>query len=147
VPLPGSWLAGVVVPDLAITTERMRRALPHHVPFPDAVFNLGRAALVVRAFETADDALLKMAMVDRLHQPSRLPHIPGAETAISAAQAAGAAAALSGAGPGVIAFSTSLDVLREAVDRMEAEFRARSIGVWRWEGGISAKGCSEVTDT
>jgi homoserine kinase len=44
-------------------------------------------------------------MDDRLHQPYRLPLIPGAADAIAAAKRMGAAAAISGAGPSVIAFT------------------------------------------
>jgi homoserine kinase len=45
-------------------------------------------------------------MDDALHQPYRLPLIPGAREAMEAAKRAGAAAAaLSGAGPGLVAFS------------------------------------------
>jgi homoserine kinase len=44
-------------------------------------------------------------MTDVLHQPYRLPLIPGAQAAMSAMQAEGAAVALSGAGPSLIAFT------------------------------------------
>jgi homoserine kinase len=45
-------------------------------------------------------------MEDALHQPYRLPLIPGALRAMEAARQAGASAvALSGAGPSLIAFS------------------------------------------
>jgi len=45
-------------------------------------------------------------MNDRIHEPYRFPAIPGASDAKSAATAAGAiCVSLSGAGPGVIAFS------------------------------------------
>ena len=147
VPVDGGWCVGVVVPELAITTAAMRRALPDRVPFQDAVFNLGRTAMVVRAFESGEDALLKSAMQDRLHQPSRLPLIQGAETALAAAAAAGAAAALSGAGPGLIAFSTSPAVVRDAVEGMRAVFEGESIGTWSWQGGISREGSKQVTVT
>jgi len=46
-------------------------------------------------------------MSDALHQPYRLPLIPGAQAAMEAARHAGAAAvALSGAGPSLIAFAS-----------------------------------------
>ena len=49
--------------------------------------------------------MLGQVMVDKLHQPYRLPLIPGSTEAILAARKSGAAAAvLSGAGPSVIAF-------------------------------------------
>ncbi len=65
--------------------------------------------------------LLGEVMQDRLHQPYRLKLIPGAEAAILAAKNRGAAAAaLSGAGPSVIAFG--LEDMQGVADAMAAEF-------------------------
>jgi homoserine kinase len=147
VPVAGSWFAGVVVPEIRVTTAAMRAALPRQVPFEDAVFNLGRTALVVRAFTTGDEALLGAVMSDRLHQPVRLPLIAGAAPALEAARAAGAAAALSGAGPGLIAFSRQPETIRRAVEGMVRVFNEGLTGVWSWEGGISAGGAEQVTVT
>ncbi len=97
--------AAVVLPDFEFPTRAARAALPRQVAFTDAVFNMGRAILVVEALRSGDLALLGKAMDDRLHQPYRLPIIPRAAEAMAAAQKAGAAAAaISGAGPSVIAF-------------------------------------------
>ena len=102
----GDLQVAVVVPNLNLPTNQMRQALPRNVPLADAAFNLGRAAMVVEALRRGDFELLSRAMEDRLHQPYRTPSIPGYEAARAAALQAGAAAvALSGAGPGVIAFA------------------------------------------
>ncbi len=95
----------LAIPDVALTTRQSRLALPGQVPLGEAVFNIGRTALVVEALRTGDLELLQSAMDDRLHQPYRLKLIPGGEDALLAARQAGAAAALSGAGPGLIAFT------------------------------------------
>ncbi len=95
----------VVLPAVNLPTRAARAALPQSVPMADAVFNLGRTALVVDALRSGDMVLLGEVMDDRLHQPYRLPLIAGAGKALAAARAAGAAAAgLSGAGPSVAAF-------------------------------------------
>ena len=96
----------VVVPDFRFPTRQARKALPHQVKMKDAVHNISRAVLVTEAFRTGDLSLLGEAMNDALHQPYRLPLIPGAKAAMRAAQAEGAAVALSGAGPSLIAFSS-----------------------------------------
>jgi homoserine kinase len=102
----GDLQVAVVVPNLNLPTNQMRQALPRNVPLADAAFNLGRTAMVVEALRRGDFELLSQAMEDRLHQPYRTPSIPGYEAARAAALQAGAAAvALSGAGPGVIAFA------------------------------------------
>ena len=76
----------------------------------DAIYNISRAVLVTEALRTGDLDLLGKAMSDALHQPYRIPLIPGAQAAIDAAHHAGTAAvALSGAGPSLIAFSSKND--------------------------------------
>lgn len=99
-PLP----AVVVLPDLHLSTQAARAALPPQVPLAAASANIGHSLLLAEAWRHGDLARLASAMQDQLHQPVRLALLPGAAAAIAAAQALGAAAALSGAGPSVIAF-------------------------------------------
>lgn len=96
--------AVVVLPDVRLSTREARQALPEQVSLADAVFNISHGMQVTEAFRSGDIPSLAAAMQDRLHQPHRLPLIPGATEALDAARQAGAAAALSGAGPGLIAF-------------------------------------------
>jgi homoserine kinase len=97
----------VVFPEFQLPTQEARGALPGQVSITDAIHNIGHAVLVTEAFRNGDVDLLGKAMTDALHQPHRLPLIPGAQAAMDAAKGAGAsAAALSGAGPSVIAFSS-----------------------------------------
>jgi homoserine kinase len=96
----------VVLPDFYFPTKTARAILPEYVLREDAIFNVSRAVLVIKSLETGDLALLGEVMEDSLHQPYRLPLIPGAQAAMQAARQAGASAvALSGAGPSLIAFS------------------------------------------
>ncbi len=105
-PLPSSaWQIMAVLPDFPLPTVQARRALPEQVSLQDAVFNIGHAILAADALRSGDRGLLTRALQDRLHQSYRLELIPGAAAAIQAAQALGAPAALSGAGPSVIAFA------------------------------------------
>ena len=97
----------VVVPDFRFPTRQARKTLPHHVKMKDAVHNISRAVLLAEAFRTGDVNLLAEAMTDVLHQPYRVPLIPGAQAAMEAMRVQGAAVALSGAGPSLIAFSAN----------------------------------------
>ncbi len=98
--------AVVCVPDYLYLTSSARAALPDTYSKADAIFNIGRAMLVAEALRAGDDLLLARAMNDRIHEPYRMPAIPGAVDAKRAAQEAGAmAVCLSGAGPGMIAFA------------------------------------------
>ncbi len=93
----------IVKPDMHWPTTVARSVLPKSVSRTDAIFNIGRTALVVDALRNGDLDLLQKVMDDRLHQPYRMSHIPGCENAWKAARKFGAAA-LSGAGPSIIAF-------------------------------------------
>lgn len=96
----------VILPDFHLLTEDARAALPKQISRQDAIFNVSRLPLLIRALEKAAYPQLKLAMQDKLHQPYRLPLIPGMLHAFEAAYAAGAAGvALSGAGPSLIAFA------------------------------------------
>lgn len=99
---------GVVVclPDFEVSTEKARKLLPVKVPLRDAVHNASRLALLIGALERGELGLLKTAMEDVLHQPYRRPIMRGMDAVIAAAIHAGAfGAALSGAGPSILALT------------------------------------------
>ncbi|MEM7119596.1 MAG: homoserine kinase [Chloroflexota bacterium] len=103
-----SLRVAVVLPDFELLTQDARAALPKQVSMQDAIFNSSRLGLLIRALQTADYQKMCLAMQDRLHQPYRIPIIPGMAAAFNAAFNAGAASvALSGAGPSLIAFGPS----------------------------------------
>ena len=98
----------VALPEFHLSTQQARAALPEQVTLKDAVHNISRVVMVSEAFRNGDLSLLGKAMTDTLHQPYRLWLIPGAREAMDAAREAGAAAAaISGAGPSIIAFSSN----------------------------------------
>ena len=95
----------LAVSQIEYSTSAARAELPTYVALADAVYNMGRAALVVEALRRGDLDLLGKAMDDRLHQAQRLERMPGGPEAMAAAREAGAAAvAVSGSGPSLIAF-------------------------------------------
>jgi homoserine kinase len=133
----------VVLPNFHISTQQARAALPDHVTTKDAVQNISRAVMVSEAFRNGDLELLSKAMTDTLHQPYRLPLIPGARAAMDTAKEAGAAAAaISGAGPGIIAFSSKRDpVIGEAMARAfeQAGLKARTFQLKMSNHGAEAQ--------
>lgn len=101
--------AALFIPDLLVSTNSAREALPDQYSRADAVHNLGRLALLVAAIKNARLEDLRIATQDRLHQPYRAGLVPGLAEIIAAANDAGAAGAfLSGAGPSVLAFHDRL---------------------------------------
>ena len=83
----------VWIPDRETATASARRLLPDQVPFDDAVFNVGRTALLVAALAAGDVDALRVATEDRLHQDRRLARVPDTRVAIDAVLDAGACAA------------------------------------------------------
>ncbi|MEN6434877.1 MAG: homoserine kinase [Anaerolineaceae bacterium] len=107
----------IVRPEFTLSTKAARAALPNQVDFKDAIANLSGTALTIEALRTGDLDLLGIVTNDKLHQPYRLPLIPGAEQAMLAGKEAGAAAVmLSGAGPSLLAFTPNhQEVVAEAM--------------------------------
>ena len=106
VPMPDGLRAVVFIPDMPMPTQRARGILPSEVPRQDAVYNMGRVALLVRAFSTGDLTHLAVATGDRLHQPARQTIFPAMKNIFRAALGAGALGVfLSGAGSSVLALT------------------------------------------
>lgn len=112
---PGRWRRvhpplspriGIAVawPAEPLPTARARSVLPAQVPFPSAVENPRRLALLLEGLRSGDPGWIEFGAEDRLHVPYRLPLLPGTPEAFRAARAAGAwMATLSGAGSGLVA--------------------------------------------
>ena len=111
--------AVIVLPEVKLSTQEARAALPASIVRQDAVDNIARTTLLIYALREGRKDLLKHAMQDHVHQPYRLKLIPGAEAALQAAYDAGAyGAALSGAGPSLIAFGDeNLEEIGKAMQR------------------------------
>ncbi len=101
----------VAVPEFLLSTRAARSVLPDNVLMKDAVFNISRASLLVAALSRGNKRFLQHAFEDAIHQPYRAKLIPGMYDIIYAAKAAGAlGAAMSGAGPCLIAFTIENEV-------------------------------------
>lgn len=126
-PIPGQLLCWV--PELETATDDSRLELPAEISRADAVFNLGRIALLVAAIYEGDLSLLRQATQDRLHQPHRLNRCPVANRAIEAALEHGAAGAwLSGSGPAV-AIITDSALAGQVADGLPSEGKVLHLDV------------------
>ncbi|MFF5987901.1 homoserine kinase [Prauserella flavalba] len=126
----------VAVPATRSSTKETRGLLPDSVPLADAAFSAGRTALAVHAI-TARPELLLAATDDRLHQGYRAPAYPATARLVRELRERGVAAAVSGAGPTVLALTTTgilpqgvgvdeFDVSELAVDLTGVQVEARS---------------------
>lgn len=132
----------IVKPDVEWLTKTARAVLPGSISRADAIYNIGRTALVVDALRTGDLGLLIKVMDDRIHQPYRLRHISGGTEAFTCAKQFGAAS-LSGAGPSIIIFVNPYDA-EKAKQSIESVFEERGIKTKSLITGPSALGTHRV---
>jgi homoserine kinase len=129
----------IILPDCKLLTADARAALPFDVPLKDAIFNAGRVGLLIRTLQAGDYEKLSVAMQDRLHQPYRIALVPGMKEAFKAARDAGASGvAISGAGPGVLAFAPTRQ--EEIVAAVKASFQRAGLSSRAWILSIDTKG-------
>jgi homoserine kinase len=138
IPVP-SMEVMVTLPDFELFTEAARAVLPTQVSLANVIYTSSRVGLLIRAFESADFNLFSVAMQDRIHQPYRVPIIPGMAEAMDAVLEAGAAGvALSGAGPSMIAFAA------DGFDRIKAAaalaFRKAGVNCRQWQLAVDNEG-------
>ena len=105
--LPNDMYVVVAVPNVRVNTSDARKSLPEMVNFKDAVFNLGRAALMAAAWATGQWDMLSWGMDDRLHQQYRAKLFPGGDVIMDRVRSIPGClgVAISGSGPSVIALS------------------------------------------
>jgi homoserine kinase len=119
---PPAGLEGVLaIPPFEVSTASARAALPPEVPLGDAVYNVGRASLLVLGLARDDFSLIGRGLRDMLHQPRRRVLYPRSMELVEAAERLGAVGAtISGAGPTVL-FWCHWEQTGAVVERSRAE--------------------------
>ncbi len=136
VPAPDGLSAVLFIPDFRIATADARAVLPAQVSLEDAVFNAGRAALLIAGMATDRPEYFKLATQDRLHQPYRQSLFPAMKVIFRAALDSGSLGVfLSGSGSTVLALAAG----REMTVAYEMAEAARQAGV---QGQVRVVGIS-----
>lgn len=103
IPIRNDFVFIALVPNFQLSTAMARAVLPTNIPHPYGMHNVGRASMLLTAFITGEDSLIKLGVQDKLHQPYRGELIPGFDDILVNAYDAGALGCyLSGAGPTVM---------------------------------------------
>lgn len=95
----------VCIPDFELKTSVARSVLPKVVSMPDAVSNISHSVALIKALESGDMALLKIANVDKLHQDYRFPLISGSDYFLKFTEDKNVTCMISGAGPTILLIS------------------------------------------
>lgn len=131
-PVPAELAFVTAAPLVEIPTEVSRGALPAQLPYFDAVRSINSAAYLVAAMLTGDYARLSRAGSDFMHEPYRLPGIPGAAAAIAAGVKAGAWTGwLSGSGSSVMCVCPQTGAA-EVLAAMRGAFQTRGLPCEAW---------------
>jgi len=103
VEIPADLAFVTASPLIQVSTTKSRGTLPATLPYFDAVKSINSAAYFVAAMATGDYDRLAGSVSDFMHEPYRLPGIPGSAAAIAAGIEAGALTGwLSGSGSSVM---------------------------------------------
>jgi homoserine kinase len=124
---PRELRALVVVPTFELSTEDARAMLPERYDRCDVVFTAQRAAMLGAALASGSWRELGLAMQDRVHQPYRVPSIPGMEEALALTARGVIGSALCGAGPSLIALLHPRTVWQRIAPLFEACFARAGI--------------------
>jgi homoserine kinase len=106
----------VATPAAELETAVARQALPDTLTLRDAVYNLQRTVLLVRALADRRYEDLREALGDRWHQPTRQAFVPGLREALALDHPAVLGVCLSGSGPSIAALAA--DRHEEAADQL-----------------------------
>ena len=119
-PLHPQWEFLALIPDFNLSTALARSILPAELPRADAVYNISRGALVLKALEIGDEKLLRTAMHDRLHQPYRKQLIADYDAIEALVRTSGAAFCLSGAGPTLLCITRDPGLEEKLREKLES---------------------------
>lgn len=127
VELPADLVFVATSPEVEMLTKESRGVLPATLPYFDAVKSINSAAYLVAALVSGEYERLRHAVADFMHEPYRLPRIPGGRAAIAAGVAAGGYTGwLSGSGSTVLCVAPRASAAAVAV-AMQAAFSAAGI--------------------
>jgi homoserine kinase len=133
---PRALEVAIAIPDAPAPPKKTgvaRAALPERVPLGKVAHNVGGAASIVAGILSEDIGLIGKGMVDAIVEPARAHLVPGyAEVKKAALEAGAEGAAISGAGPSMIAIvdntkvraSSVAEAMREAFESVGVESHA-----------------------
>lgn len=126
--MPDNITIIVAVPDFELPTHKSRQVLPETLALAQSVANVQKACMLLAGIFNGDFRYMARAMDDQIYQPSRKQFIPGFDKVLSNAGKAGAiGAALSGAGPSIIAFAEGrLEMIGRSMAETFAEHNVSS---------------------
>ena len=96
----------IYIPEMEFETKKSRSLLNPLIDRKNAVFNIGRVALLINSLNNKEYSLLKLATQDMIHQDARLENFKEMKYILNSGLDAGALSGfVAGSGPSIIFFS------------------------------------------
>ncbi len=124
-----------LIPDFTLSTEKSRGVLPKEVSYKDALFNIGRTALLITALNNGNMGMLKVGCEDKLHQSYRGKLINNYENITKKCRELNSKAVfLSGAGPTIMNITDEKDKefaqgISEYIAKLEDKWTVKQLSV------------------
>lgn len=107
----------VFIPNFKLSTTEARSVLPKYISHKDAVFNISRVAVLLKALENGNDFLIKKSLKDNIHEKYRKNLIPEFENIRGICEDNNSLGFfISGAGPTLINISKDFNLM-EKIER------------------------------
>ena len=124
-----------LIPEFTLSTEKSRSVLPKEISFKDALFNIGRTALLIAALNNGNIHMLKVGCEDKLHQIYRGKLINNYDDILlKCTELDSKAIFLSGAGPTIMNIIDEenkefVEMITEYVANLENKWTAKQLSV------------------
>ena len=122
-----------LIPNFETSTREARKLLPGQIKYSDAIYNLSRVAVLLKALETGDFELIGYAIQDKLHQPYRKKLIHEYDEVQNICIENGSKAFfISGAGPtlmNIIENDDFVDKIKDKLNRLNYKWQAKILNV------------------
>lgn len=111
-----------MIPNYEVSTEQARKILPQEMSYSEAIYQIGHAVALSKAFENGDLNLIKKAIVDKMHEPYRSKLIPDYDQAKQICLANHGVMYISGSGSTLMAITDNQDDADEIIAEIKKSF-------------------------
>lgn len=122
-----------LIPDFETSTEQARKVLPKMIDFNDAVFNISRVSVLLKALEKGNIGLISIALRDKLHQRYRAELIHELDGVTEICIRDGSSAIyISGSGPTIINIVDDdrfIERIKNSISMLEHNWKIKLLNV------------------
>lgn len=122
-----------LIPEFEVDTSDARKVLPNKVEYKEAIHNISRTAVLLKALQTGNEEMIKISLDDMLHQPYRKFLIHEYDEVCKICHDNGSLAVfISGAGPtvmNIVKNSNFTKLIQNDIIKLAYEWNARMVEI------------------